>query len=168
MRGPPLPAEIAVVERAAAEELSDVTVAAAQTALDAARAAAARIETVATTPHVASPENDTSPSLRASPETDTSGEVETLWPGAPRAPAAPRAATPDVDEGHDGDARRAQFARGLVTYDDASDVDHDLIRHATQRVMAMLSQESSPAPSPPPPPGPKLDARAPRRRRVAT
>ena len=27
-----------------------------------------------------------------------------------------------------------------MTYDDASDVDHDLIRHATQRVMAMLSQ----------------------------
>jgi hypothetical protein len=99
--------------------LSDVTVAAAQTALDAARAAAARIETVA------SPATDSSPSLRASPDTDTSGEVDALWPGAPPI---------------DGDARRAQFAGGLVTYDDASDVDHDLIRHATQRVMAMLSQ----------------------------
>ena len=130
-----------MVERAAAEKLSDVTVAAAQTALDAARAAAARIETAA------SPATDSSPSLRASPETDTSGEVDALWPGA---------------EPADGDARRAQFARGLVTYDDASDVDHDLIRHATQRVMAMLSQESSPAPSPPPPPGPKLDGSGPR------
>ena len=128
-----MPAEVAVAERAAAEKLSDVTVAAAQTALDAARAAAARIETAASPAT-----DDTSPSLRASPDTDTSGE------------------------GHDGDARRAQFARGLVTYDDASDVDHDLIRHATQRVMAMLSQESSPAPSPPPPPGPKLDGSGPR------
>jgi hypothetical protein len=44
--------------------------------------------------------------------------------------------------------------------DDASDVDHDLIRHPTQRVMAMLSQESSPAPSPPP--GPRLDGSGPR------
>jgi len=71
-------------------------------------------------------ENDTSPSLRASPETDTSGEVDALWPGA---------------EPVDGDARRAQFARGLVTYDDASDVDHDLIRHGKKGELRRMRDE---------------------------
>ena len=78
-----MPAEIAVVERAAAEKLSDVTVAAAQTALDAARAAAARIETAATTPHVASPENDTSPysivSVTLSVEVDAIDATPKHW-----------------------------------------------------------------------------------------